>query len=65
MKRKCQRAVDLGRQKLNLLRQRYDAMRQQPADDDHVQELTLRTLKRLINQLIEEIARFEGHSAAG
>ena len=61
MKLESQRELDATREKLSALQQRYDAIRQQPADDEHVKELTLRSLKRLINQLTEEIARFEGH----
>lgn len=65
MKLESQREVEATRRKLRSLQQRYDAMREEPADDEHVQELTLRSLKRLINQLTEEIARFEGHAATG
>ncbi len=62
MKLQSQRELTATREKLRLLEQRHDAIRTQPADDEHVQELTLRSLKKLINQLTEEIARFEGHA---
>ena len=58
MKLESQRELDATREKLSTLQQRYDTIRQQPGDDEHVKELTLRSLKRLINQLTEEIARF-------
>ena len=64
MNLQTQRELDATREKLQLLQQRYDAIRQQSGGVDHVQELTLRSLKGLINQLTEEIARFEGHSIA-
>ena len=57
-----QSELEATREKLDLLQQRYDAMRDESPDDAHVQELTLRSLKQLINQLKEEIARFESHS---
>jgi hypothetical protein len=49
------------RNELALLEERYERMRQQPAGDSHVRELTLRSLKGMINQLKEEIARYEAH----
>ena len=55
--------VTATREKLRLLQQRYDVIRQESREDAHVRELTLRSLKRLINQLQEEIVRFEGHAA--
>ena len=54
--------LEATREKLKLLQQRYDATRDESPDGAHVQELTLRSLKQLINQLKEEIARFESHS---
>lgn len=57
-----QSELEATREKLKLLQQRYDTTRDESPDDAHVQELTLRSLKQLINQLKEEIARFESHS---
>jgi uncharacterized small protein (DUF1192 family) len=37
------------------------ASKAQQASSDHVRALTLRSLKKRINQLKEEIARFESH----
>ena len=44
--------------KLRMLQERYAASSQEESDP-HVRELTLRSLKRLINQLQEELARAE------
>jgi hypothetical protein len=54
-----EREVEVTREKLRSLEARYQAVSQDPGDDAHVQELTLRSLKGLINQMKEEIARFE------
>ena len=62
MKLQSQRELNVTREKLKSLQQRYDAIRESPTEDQHVRELTLRSLKRLINQLTEEIARFEGRA---
>ena len=50
------------REKLRILEDRFEAVRQDPAGNAHVQELTLRSLKRIINQLKEELARFQAHA---
>jgi hypothetical protein len=57
-----ERQVQNTREKLQLLEERYEAVRRDPAGNTHVQELTLRSLKRLINQFKEEIARFEARA---
>jgi hypothetical protein len=62
MKLQSQRELNVTREKLKSLQQRYDALRETPVEDQHVRELTLQSLKRLINQLTEEIARFEGRA---
>ncbi len=53
------RQLETTRQKLELLEQQIAAMREEPGSDPHARELTLRSLKRLANQLKEEIARCE------
>lgn len=63
MNLRSKRELEVTREKLRLVEQRYDAIRAEPSVDDHVQELTLRSLKGLMNQLKEEIARFEGRAA--
>jgi len=52
------------RGKLRELEDRYEARRGQNAVNPHVHELTLQSLKRLINQLKEEIVRYEAHQPA-
>lgn len=47
------------RAKLRELEERYEARCRETAANAHVHELTLQSLKRLINQLKEEIARYE------
>ena len=51
------------RAKLRLLEQSYQAARLDNTGTAHMQELELRSLKQLINQLKEEIARFEANEA--
>jgi hypothetical protein len=63
MKLESQHEVENTREKLRLLEEHYQRKREQPAEDEHVRELTLRSLKKLINQLKEEIARYEAHAA--
>ncbi|MCG8586642.1 MAG: hypothetical protein MI757_18220 [Pirellulales bacterium] len=53
------RELQATREKLSLLKQQYEATKQAAEADGHVRELTARSLKRLINQLEEEIARFK------
>jgi hypothetical protein len=47
------------RMKLQELEQLYLKTKQGPATSEHVRELTLRSLKKRINQFKEEITRFE------
>jgi len=62
MSLQSQRELEATREKLRLLEDRYEANRQENDSDKHVTELSMRSLKRLINQLKEEIARFESRS---
>ncbi len=57
------RQLEATREKLRLLEERYEANMREPGGDEHVRELSMRSLKRLINQLKEEIARFESHGS--
>ena len=57
------RQWEITRAKLRDLEQLYEKKLQQTADA-HVQELTLRSLKKRINQFKEEIARFETRTAS-
>jgi hypothetical protein len=45
--------------KLHELQERYEALRVDQSEDSRVRRLTMMSLKRLINQLTEEITRFE------
>ena len=54
-----QRDLDNTRAKLARLEARYEALQADTAEDEHVRELTMRSLKRYINQFKEEIARYE------
>ena len=44
---------------MRLLEERYEANQRETGGEEHVRELSMRSLRRLINQLGEEIARFE------
>jgi uncharacterized protein involved in exopolysaccharide biosynthesis len=51
--------------KLRELEERYQNRLGETPANRHVQELTLASLKRLINQLKEEITLFKVHQSAG
>ncbi len=53
------------RVKLHRLEKRYEELRNDRTEDEHVCELTLRSLRATINQVKEEIARYEAHHAVG
>ena len=59
MELKDEREVEVTRQKLKSLEEHYEASRKQPSDDPHIDELSLRSIRRMINQMKEEILRFE------
>lgn len=52
------------REKLRELEERYEARRREAGPNEQVHALTLRSLKRVINQLKEEIARYESRVSA-
>jgi hypothetical protein len=56
------RQLENTRLKLQELEQLYTNIRQGPAASEHVRELTLRSLKKRINQFKEEITRFEARA---
>jgi hypothetical protein len=64
MSLRSEREVVNTRVKLARLEARYEALRRQTGGDAHVRELTMESLKRLINQFKEEIARYEAHQPA-
>jgi hypothetical protein len=49
------------RTKLHRLELHYEELRIDSGEDEHVRELTMRSLKGTINQFKEEIARYEAH----
>ena len=51
------------RAKLAELEARYEEVRNETAEDEHIRQVTMRSLKRYINQFKEEIARYEAHQA--
>jgi len=48
------------REKLQLLEESYEEVRQETGDEE-LREAEMESLKRFINQLKEEIARYEAH----
>jgi flagellar biosynthesis chaperone FliJ len=67
MSLESQRELENTRAKLKRLEERYAAIQAQSAatGEEKVREWTLHSLKKLINQLKEEIARFEARGLAG
>ena len=59
MSLESQRELEVTREKLRGLERVYADTLAEPAKKTYAQELTMRSLKRTINQLKEEIARFE------
>jgi hypothetical protein len=53
------RQLENTRTKLRELEELYAKTEQAQSTDEHVRDLTLRSLKRRINRFKEEIARFE------
>jgi flagellar biosynthesis chaperone FliJ len=52
------------RKKLRLLEESYEEARQETDGDDELRAAEMKSLKRFINQLKEEIARYEAHQPA-
>ena len=52
------------REKLRELEQDYEELRADSVEHPHVREVTMESLKRLINQFKEEIALYEAHQPA-
>ncbi|MEX2317076.1 MAG: hypothetical protein WD669_07985 [Pirellulales bacterium] len=51
------------KRKLQVLEQSYEDARADNNEDEHVREVTMESLMRLINQLKEEVARYEARQA--
>lgn len=58
------RELEATRKKLRLLEARWEKSQREQSENPRAHELSRRSLKRMINQLKEEIARFESHVAA-
>lgn len=58
------RELENTRQKLAGLDEEYAAAQARLAPDSPAREVTLRSLKKLIHQLQEEIVRFESHASS-
>ena len=61
MSLKNNRELANTRAKLRELEQDYEELRADRDEHPHVREVTMESLKRLINQFKEEIARYEAH----
>jgi hypothetical protein len=58
------RQLENTRKKLHMLEDRLGELDAEPVANPRTRELTRRSLKKLINELKEEIARFESHAPA-
>ena len=56
------RELEVTRAKLKLLEDRFTALKQEPADNQRARDWSTRSLKQTINQMKEEIARFESRA---
>jgi hypothetical protein len=58
------RQLENSRKKLQILESRIAELDSQPPVNPQTRELTRRSIKKLVNQLKEEIARFETRSTS-
>ena len=56
------RELQVTREKLRLLKDHYRSRLEETTERTHARELSLQSLKMTINQLTEEIARYEAHA---
>jgi len=57
--------LETTRQKLRVLEEHYESEKRATGGDEHVRELSMRSIRRIINELKEEIARFQAHVSPG
>ncbi len=57
--------LSVTREKLAELQEQYEATQKETGGNKSARDLTLRSLKKLINQLTEEIARYEANVGGG
>lgn len=65
MRLRDQTELAVAREKPQSLEDRFRSIEQKHSGNAHVRELTLRSLRRLINQVSEEITRFQLHATVG
>jgi hypothetical protein len=65
MSLQSERELENTKRKLRVLEESYDEARADTTEDQHLREIEMESLKRLINQLKEEIARYEAHRVVG
>jgi hypothetical protein len=58
-----ERELKVTREKLRLLKDHYRSRLEETTERTLARELSLQSLKKTINQLTEEIARYEAHAA--
>jgi hypothetical protein len=59
---KDEHELDVTRRKLRLLEERLEESKKESTNDPRVQELSQRSLERMINQMKVEIVRFEART---
>lgn len=64
MSLESKRQLENTRDKLKLVEDHLRDLEREPVANVRTRELTRRSLKKLVNQLKEEIVRFEAHQAA-
>ena len=64
MSLQSERQLENTRAKLKLLEDRLHDLDSEPVVNIRTRELTRKSLKKLVNQLREEIVRFEAHQVA-
>jgi hypothetical protein len=64
MSLQSKRELEVTREKLRGLEKQYAAMLREKGENNYAHELTLRSLRRTMNQLKEEVARFEARTGA-
>ncbi len=52
------------RELLGELQERYDRLKYRETEDEHLRRMSQRSLKKMINQLSEQIARYECRRSA-
>jgi hypothetical protein len=59
------RELELARSKLRLLEERLATLAQEPNENRRAREWSVRSLTQTINQIKEEIVRFESRASTG